>query len=328
VAKKGISLKKSPDLLEFRALKITAIGQANAQKKKTNELVGQRSPEDRLFISQKRASDIMAGAADFKQLKFEQEEKKAEIEASKIARGGSVYFLCMALVAMYVWILRQRSNKEHVAKKVETLGRASLEGKFDLVQTKDGEEFSTDDLLGKWSLIYFGFTRCPDVCPEQLEKMAYVIQSIEETKKNPKSEMSDVDIVPLFISIDVRRDTFEEINEYCESFHPSLIGLSGTEKQVDAAAKSFRLYFSKGMYGESDEDYLLDHTVVIFLLNPENKIEEYFTQSKSPGQIIFETHQAIKKWKFLDDFIEVARQIEAKKEEVQKKRLKKALSKE
>ena len=76
----------------------------------------------------------MAGAADFKQLKFEQEEKKAEVEASKIARGGSVYFLCMALVAMYVWILRQRSNKEHVAKKVETLGRASLEGKFDLVQ--------------------------------------------------------------------------------------------------------------------------------------------------------------------------------------------------
>lgn len=76
----------------------------------------------------------MAGAADFNQLKYEQEEKKLEVEASKIARGGSVYFLCMALVAMYVWILRQRSNKEHVAKKVETLGRASLEGKFDLVQ--------------------------------------------------------------------------------------------------------------------------------------------------------------------------------------------------
>ena len=85
----------------------------------------------------------MAGAADFNQLKFEQEEKKAEVEASKIARGGSVYFLCMALVAMYVWILRQRSNKEHVAKKVETLGRASLEGKFDLVQVRVSFSFKT-----------------------------------------------------------------------------------------------------------------------------------------------------------------------------------------
>ena len=62
--------------------------------------------------------------------------------------------------------------------------------------------------------------------------------------------MHDVDLVPIFVSIDCRRDTFEEINEYCESFHPSLIGLSGTENQVDKAAKSFRLYFSKGMTGK------------------------------------------------------------------------------
>ena len=59
----------------------------------------------------------------------------------------------------------------------------------------------------------------------------------------------DTEVVPLFISIDCRRDTFEEINEYCASFHDSFIGLSGTETQVDKAAKSFRLYFSKGIIG-------------------------------------------------------------------------------
>ena len=68
-------------------------------------------------------------------------------------------------------------------------------------------------------------------------------------KENPRSDFHDVEVVPIFISIDCRRDTFEEINEYCQSFHPSLIGLSGTEQQVDNAAKSFRLYFSKGMVG-------------------------------------------------------------------------------
>ena len=70
-------------------------------------------------------------------------------------------------------------------------------------------------------------------------------------QKNPTSELHGEEVVPIFISIDCRRDTFEEINEYCESFHPSLMGLSGTETQVDKAAKSFRLYFSKGIVGKN-----------------------------------------------------------------------------
>ena len=60
-----------------------------------------------------------------------------------------------------------------------TFGRACLEGHFDLIQTSTGEPFSSKDLKGKWALIYFGFTRCPDICPEQLEKLAYVIEAVD-----------------------------------------------------------------------------------------------------------------------------------------------------
>jgi len=88
----------------------------------------------------------------------------------------------MLMFAIYVWNLRNRQKDNHKARKIETFGRACLDGKFDLVRTLDGEVFSTDDLLGKWAIIYFGFTRCPDVCPEQLEKLAYVIQSVEQCK--------------------------------------------------------------------------------------------------------------------------------------------------
>ena len=95
-------------------------------------------------------------------------------------RHGLIFALMGLICSIYVWNIRNRKKANHKARKVQTFGKAYLDGKFDLVQTKNGEPFSTDDLIGKWALIYFGFTRCPDVCPEQLEKLAYVIQSIEQ----------------------------------------------------------------------------------------------------------------------------------------------------
>ena len=103
-------------------------------------------------------------------------------DATKVMRGGFYFSIIMLMFAIYVWNLRNRQKDNHKARKIETFGRACLDGKFDLVRTLDGEVFSTDDLLGKWAIIYFGFTRCPDVCPEQLEKLAYVIQSVEQCK--------------------------------------------------------------------------------------------------------------------------------------------------
>jgi len=309
-----ISLKPGPDLLEFRFV------QVSLRKERQKQEIQYQDLSKEVTIPQERVDEIFDGAADFKQLGIEQIEAREEKIASRVWKGGFLFAAVMSVFALYVWNFRNRHRAEHKARKVEVLGRAHLDGKFDLIRTKDGEPFSTDDLLGKWSIIYFGFTRCPDVCPEQLEKLAYVVQSIEASKENPKSDFHDVEVVPIFISIDCRRDTFEEINEYCESFHPSLVGLSGTEQQVDNAAKSFRLYFSKGMVDENDPEYLMDHTVVLFLLNPENKVQEYFTQRKSPGQIIFETHSAIRKYKTEIDFATKMMELQARREEKKRKR--------
>ena len=95
-----------------------------------------------------------------------------------------------------------------------------------MVETATGNRFSSVDLLGKWGLVYFGFTRCPDVCPEQLEKLAYVIEGVQ-TQREKQPELEEMEAV--FISIDTARDTFDQINEYCADFHPLLKGLSGTE---------------------------------------------------------------------------------------------------
>ena len=124
-----------------------------------------------------------------------------------------------AITYLFVVLKRKQWAKEHQMTKAQTFGKACLEGNFELIETATGNTFSSVDLLGKWGLIYFGFTRCPDICPEQLEKLAYVIEGVDnQRKKDP--EVGDFEA--FFISIDCQRDTFEEINDYVKDFHPKL----------------------------------------------------------------------------------------------------------
>ena len=216
----------------------------------------------------------------------------------------------------FIVLKRKELTTTHKATKAQSFGRACLEGNFELIETATGDTLSSTDLLGKWVLIYFGFTRCPDICPEQLEKLAYAIEGVQEAKKRDP----DVDdFEALFISIDCKRDSFEEINEYCEQFHPKLKCLSGTESAVDHAAKSFRLYYAKGIADEDDPNYLMDHTICIFLVNPEGKIEEYYTQYKTPGEIIYTTIERMKMWKVEQDFVAKMKRIEERKRKKREK---------
>ncbi|XP_031993661.1 protein SCO1 homolog, mitochondrial isoform X1 [Hylobates moloch] len=171
--------------------------------------------------------------------------------------------------------------KKEKAEKLEKerqrhIGKPLLGGPFSLT-THSGERKTDKDYLGQWLLIYFGFTHCPDVCPEELEKMIQVVDEIDSITTLP-------DLTPLFISIDPERDTKEAIANYVKEFSPKLVGLTGTREEVDEVARAYRVYYSPGPKDE-DEDYIVDHTIIMYLIGPDGEFLDYYGQNKRKGEI-------------------------------------------
>ncbi|CAN6809936.1 unnamed protein product [Brassica oleracea] len=169
------------------------------------------------------------------------------------------FFLLFATGAGLVYYY-DREKKRHIqdintnsisVKEGPSAGKAAIGGPF----RDDGKRVTEKDLLGKWTILYFGFTHCPDICPDELIKLSASIDKIKEK--------SGVDVVPVFISVDPERDTVEQVHEYVKEFHPKLVGLTGSPEEIKSVARSYRVYYMKTE--EEDSDYLVDHSIVMYV---------------------------------------------------------------
>lgn len=158
-------------------------------------------------------------------------------------------------------------------------GKPAIGGPWSLVDL-EGNLVTNTNFEGKWTLLYFGFARCPDICPSEMMKVGRVMDTLK--KDHPAIYQN---IVPIFVSIDPARDSLTALKEYAKDFHPDYIFLTGTPQQVKQMAKSYRVYYSKA--DESvDGDYLVDHSIVIYFHDTTGDLADCFTQSMRPTDVV------------------------------------------
>ena len=208
---------------------------------------------------------------------------------------------------------KKRMERKRVAEATKGVGRPKVGGPFTLVD-HNGNAITNEDLKGKYSLVrlspwgfaipalprltqtiyaqvYFGFTRCPDICPEELDKMARMVDLVEATQAGKLNSV--------FVTCDPARDTPEVLKEYLAEFHPSFKGVTGSYDDIKALCKAYRVYFSTPSEVKPGQDYLVDHSIYFYLMDPEGDFVEAVGRQHSPaeGAKVITDHMKDWKWK-------------------------------
>jgi protein SCO1/2 len=185
--------------------------------------------------------------------------------------AAACVIIAAVLAATTIYIVGRR-DAENGATAAAT-GQASVGGPFQLVD-QNGQAVDQTMLNGKWSLVFFGFTYCPDFCPTTLGALAAVRERLGDDAK-------DLQIV--FVSIDPARDTPQALKDYLstEGFPPGVIGLTGTEAQVATTARAYRAFYQKVGEGEG---YTMNHSLTIYLMGPDGRFRSALTHDLGPDR--------------------------------------------
>ena len=150
---------------------------------------------------------------------------------------------------------------------------ATVGGRF-MLQTHNGDVVTDQEFYGKYMLITFGYTWCPDICPMALSTMS---EALEEAGAAAEQ------VIPIFISVDPKRDTVGRLRDYVDHFHPRLVGLTGPKPMVDKAAERYKVKYEMVPAEDGDpEHYTVDHTASVFLMGPEGRFRVKFMYNIDP----------------------------------------------
>ncbi|GMI50419.1 hypothetical protein ScalyP_jg3228 [Parmales sp. scaly parma] len=166
-----------------------------------------------------------------------------------------------------------------MSKTVKTTGKALVGGDWTMVDITTGELVTNETVLedGHFSLLYFGFAKCPDICPSELVKVGKVLDTMKKKHKHIK-------ITPVFVTVDPARDSIKQLKLYGKDFHPDIKFVTGTPEMVKKMTKKYRVYVSKADE-EDDGDYLVDHSIVLYFGGKKGEFLDFFSQSMKPSDI-------------------------------------------
>jgi len=189
---------------------------------------------------------------------------------------AAAILLLAAGLGGYAWMIRQ-------AAQPQGSGVALVGGPFSLTD-QDGRRVTEKDFLGRYMLVFFGFTYCPDICPTELQVMTAALDAM-----GPAAEK----IQPVFVSVDPERDTPGVMKAYVANFGPRLIGLTGTPEEIAAMAKAYRVYYAKAANQNAPGDYLMDHSSIIYLMDQDGGFVKHFAYTTDAERLTSELKQAI-----------------------------------
>lgn len=188
---------------------------------------------------------------------------------------SAVGFVAVLLGALGWMVMTGREDDRFAQCRSTAIagGAGALGGPFELVD-HTGRTVTDRDVVTKPTILYFGYTFCPDVCPLDNYRNAEAVDLLEQMGH---------DVQPVFISVDPRRDTPEVMAEFVSIMHPRMIGLTGTEEQIRAASRAYRTYYA--VSNPDDEFYLIDHSTFSYLVLPEAGFVEVLRRELSPEQM-------------------------------------------
>ena len=166
------------------------------------------------------------------------------------------------------------------------LAGARIGGAFQLIDG-NGRPFTERDLLGRYHIVYFGYTFCPDACPTDMAAIAGGLKEVDKTDPALAAK-----VVPVFVTVDPARDKAGVVKAFAAAFHPRAIGLTGTPAAIDAAAKAFGVSHSIG--GKSAGGYLVDHSRAAYLMGPDGKPIALAGQDGGPAAVAATIRQWVK----------------------------------
>jgi protein SCO1/2 len=181
-------------------------------------------------------------------------------------RPALISYLLLAAIAAAALLWHKSAN----LPKPGGGAQLALGGPY-LLTDQDGHPRSSSDFRGQYQLIYFGYSSCPDLCPTTLAVMAAALEQLGPSNKR---------IVPVFITIDPERDQPEVLKSYLAAFGPRFVGLTGTPQQIEGVERQFRVYARK--QPSPNGGYSMDHSSVLFLMGPDNKLLSLYDEAASP----------------------------------------------
>lgn len=161
-------------------------------------------------------------------------------------------------------------------QKTEASGKALIGGPFSLTDTA-GAAATDKTYLGKPALVYFGFTNCPDICPSGLQAISAALDKI-----GPDAAAK---LSAIFITLDPERDTGPKLGDYLKSFHPRIVGLTGTTTTIAEAAKAYRVYAKKVVTDAAKGDYTIDHSGFMYLIDSSGQYVTHFPHNVSADKL-------------------------------------------
>ncbi|CAA7617243.1 SCO family protein [Magnetospirillum sp. UT-4] len=155
-------------------------------------------------------------------------------------------------------------------------GGGAIGGPFTLVN-QDGRTVTDQDFRGRWMLVYFGYTFCPDVCPTALGVVSGALDKLAADER--------AKLVPVFVTVDPARDTPAVMKDYVAAFAPGMVGLSGSPEQVAAAMKAYKVYAAKAAGSDDPASYTVDHSSILYLMQPDGRFAQHFPHGTTADEL-------------------------------------------